>query len=949
VSHWNVQGIVGKIEEIYCLSHKFHTDVICICEHWVSRDNLSDCVIPGFKLVSAYHRPTCNRGGTAIFIRSALKSVELTYLVDLSIQSTCEVAAAYIEDVNVICLEIYRVPDNENFDAFIECLHNVLNILYHKNKNYASVVLCCDYNVDILGNDMKKYVLENCLLSFNLRNTVCEVTRPNWFGESQGTCIDNISVSIHPSRIIRAFVEPTIMSDHHSIILQSNLISKDSTNRPTVDSRINRLVRPIEDFNSVYFGLLLGKVNWLPLYTLSTIDEKFEYFLNIFLNIVDTVFPVKYINNCTNRPKRPKWYSDRLVYLKNRCLYIYKLYKSTGQDCLRETYRDLRSSYRKELRIAKLSYNCDRVSKAKNKPKVLWSIVKECLNSNESPTYNSDRPSSSLSSDGFNDFFINNVKLVRQGIPEPIHDVSFYLNRMKQISPQKYNNIGSCFLFSNVSVESVHNAIQSLSNSTSLDLFNLNSKVLKLASPFIVEVLSYLFNICIDCCVVPQCFKMAKVVPLFKKGEKSEYSNYRPVSIIPVISKVFEIILNAQVINYFENYFLFSEHQYGFRPKRGTNMAIANYMKECIINVDAKRKVTSNFYDMSKAFDTIDHSILLSKLKFYGFHDNSLNLIQSYLTERYQSVVFNGFQSQYLQVTTGVPQGSVLGPTMFIVYVNDLPVAISNACLSSYLYADDIAIQISCTNHNLANQLLSHSSSVIEDWTAANALCLNNDKTQNLNFNVTVYDDIYVKFLGVHLQSNLKWKSHILNVCKKIAKGIFMLRRLKSDVTVDVLLSVYFAHIQSHILYGIVVWGCDRNIVKILLLQKRALRIICNVGRRAHCKPIFQKLGVLTVTSLYLLELLLYVKSNLSNISTNNCIHDHFTRQNSFLRSSQCNYRVTMKSTFELGKKLYNLLPYDIKCLDIKQFKVSLRSLLLKLSVYDIDEFIGYLRNKPNS
>jgi hypothetical protein len=183
---------------------------------------------------------------------------------------------------------------------------------------------------------------------------------------------------------------------------------------------------------------------------------------------------------------------------------------------------------------------------------------------------------------------------------------------------------------------------------------------------------------------------------------------------------------------------------------------------------------------------------------------------------------------------------------------------------------------------------------------------------------------------------------HIESVCKKISKTIFLLRKLKLIVSVDVLISVYFAHLQSHLMYGILVWGNDSNVKRLLILQKRAIRIICGVNSRCHCKPLFKQLNVLTVTSLYILECLMYVKSNLPTIPTNSLVHNHNTRFSEHLRLSQCNYRSTIKSSFEFSLKLYNMLPLYLKNLNAINFKKQVKGILLLLSVYTVEEFIDY-------
>jgi len=393
----------------------------------------------------------------------------------------------------------------------------------------------------------------------------------------------------------------------------------------------------------------------------------------------------------------------------------------------------------------------------------------------------------------------------------------------------------------------------------------------------ILEILTYLFNQCIVDCLFPQCLKLAKVVPLFKKGAKSEVSNYRPVSIIPVVGKIFEILLNKRIVGYLEKNLYYSDDQYGFRPKRSTTNAIVKFMKNCVNGLDAKNKVLGYFYDMSKAFDTISHNVLLEKLFYYGFDQSSLDLIKSYLTDRLQSVYYDNCFSSYLSVQSGVPQGSILGPTLFVLYVNDLSSSIVNCNVSAYMYADDLAVQINCNNADLAHESYVRANTIIVDWTAANFLCLNENKTQNIEFGFKCTDYNNVKFLGLSIQSNVKWNIHIESVCSKVARGVFMLRKLRPFVDMDVLKAVYYAHIQSHIGYGIIVWGHSTNLHKLLILQKRAVRVMFNVSSRTHCKPLFRELNILTLVTLYILDCLLYVEINLENIPTNDSVHHHYT------------------------------------------------------------------------
>ncbi|KAG8324857.1 hypothetical protein J6590_108388 [Homalodisca vitripennis] len=286
---------------------------------------------------------------------------------------------------------------------------------------------------------------------------------------------------------------------------------------------------------------------------------------------------------------------------------------------------------------------------------------------------------------------------------------------------------------------------------------------------------------------------------------------------------------------------------------------------------------------------------------------------------------------------------------MFIIYINDLSSAFTNDYVSAYMYADDLAVQINCKYASVANHLLMTSNSIIEDWTAANSLCLNNDKTQSIEFSFKTRNEDSVRFLGLFVQSNVKWNIHVETLCKKVSKGIFMLRKLKSFVSIDVLKAVYFAHIQSHLSYGIIVWGHFGNVRRLFLLQKRAVRVMFNVSSRTHCKPLFKQLGILTIISLYILDCLLYIKTNLDTIPTNNSIHSHFTRQNNFLRVNQCNFQTTINSFCEFGLRLYNMLPYNVKLLNVKHFKNEIRSILCDICVYNVEEFVNFLKTKQKN
>ena len=401
------------------------------------------------------------------------------------------------------------------------------------------------------------------------------------------------------------------------------------------------------------------------------------------------------------------------------------------------------------------------------------------------------------------------------------------------------------------------------------------------------------------------------------------------------------MLLNKQITSYFENNNLFT-NQYGFRPHHNTIEAIVKFVEKCFNELENSKQIYGRFYDFTKAFDTISHSTLLEKLKFYGFSNSSIVFLNSYLTDRLQSVYFNGNMSNFKSVKHGVPQGSVLGPVLFIIYINDLPSSIADECLDTFMFADDLALGISQNNCNSLNEKLHEISVRVQDWCNVNKLKVNENKTVDLYFSVSRRNpDLHksVRFLGIFLQTDLGWRSHVDYLANKISRGIFMIRILRQTLLRESLILIYFGQIHSHLSYGTLLWGHHASTHKLFILQKRAVRIICGVSSRAHCKPLFIELGILTLPSMFVLDCLLYVKQNLINCKACCTNHNYSTRNSSDIYLQKCKYSITMNSFLYISYKFYNYLPDNIRNLSLNVYKRTLRAVLMANPLYSVDEF----------
>ena len=347
--------------------------------------------------------------------------------------------------------------------------------------------------------------------------------------------------------------------------------------------------------------------------------------------------------------------------------------------------------------------------------------------------------------------------------------------------------------------------------------------------------------------------KIAKVVPIFKKGNSHEVGNYRPISLLTGFSKILEKIISVRFVKFLKINNILAPEQFGFREKHTTSHALLHFIDKISSAKDNGLHTVGIFLDYSKAFDTIDHTILLYKLSFYGIRGKALEWFRSYFSDRKQFVFLNGVKPSMQPVTCGVPQGSLLGPLLFLLYINDFPQ--SSKILSFILFADDSSVFYSEKNPRKLLQTINSELISVNDWIIANRLSLNLVKTNYMLFSNTlaslpdniIFNDVQITevlsttFLGLHIDSKLNWKDHISYLCKLLSRNTGVINSLKSIFPKNVLCMLYSTLILPYINYGILAWGNAANVHLdgLLKVQKRAIRIICGVTTRSHTNILF--------------------------------------------------------------------------------------------------------------
>lgn len=432
------------------------------------------------------------------------------------------------------------------------------------------------------------------------------------------------------------------------------------------------------------------------------------------------------------------------------------------------------------------------------------------------------------------------------------------------------------------------------------------------------------------------------------------------MALLPAFSKIFEKAFYNRVHQFFDKYKVLTSRQFGFTKGRSTQDAVLSFYMQLLENFNTKLKSAGIFFDMSRAFDLINHEILLHKLNHYGIRGSAAEWIQSYLTNRSQSVsIVNSdgtkFISDDMNISTGVPQGSILGPLLFIAFTCDIEKHLSNCHLT--LYADDTSSIISASN--LPDLSVKATSCVanMTNWCSSNGLVLNPSKTKVIIFSPTgVVNDFsmlirsgsqslpgtnYTNFLGILTDENLTWNSHTERVTGKLATQHFAVLQLREIVSTSTLRSYYFACVHSILSYGILCWGNSTGVKSILVAQKRIVRCMLRLPFQESCRQHFKTLGILTVSCIYILEAVCYVKKNSADLRKCGDINNYSTRNKNDIYIPPYRIEQINKGPFISSIRLYQKLPNNIQNLTSNNFKRAVKKLLIGKAYYTLDEFMS--------
>jgi len=465
---------------------------------------------------------------------------------------------------------------------------------------------------------------------------------------------------------------------------------------------------------------------------------------------------------------------------------------------LKIVYNRFRNSVSREIRVNKEKHYNTYFVNCQNNMKKTWKGINELISSRAKTPVNISQIKTdddtlindpNKISNSFNDFFVNVGSNLDKKIPKtPISPLSYLRSRVE-----------NGFNFKLTTNADVMMLLLQLDDSKALGTKDIPIPTLKIAAPVIVPYIVNIFNLSLQTGNFPNALKLAKVIPIFKTGSKLLVTNYRPISLLPVLSKIFEKIVHKQLFEFLELNSVIYESQFGFQKNKSTLHSLIEIIENIRNCIDNSNYGCGIFIDLKKAFDTVNHNILIQKLEHYGVRGQSLKWFASYLSGRSQFTFCNSTSSEKKTVTCGVPQGSVLGPLLFLLYINDLP-NISQK-LKFYLFADDTNIFYQSSNLEDLQTILNRELKKLSLWLNANRLALNISKTNFVIFaaknkllkNVTllinkkaIQQKNYVKYLGVLIDSKLTFKDHIMAVSKKVSRitgAMYRIRNYVNDKT----------------------------------------------------------------------------------------------------------------------------------------------------------------------
>ena len=886
ILHLNIDSLQFHIEDLKLMLKllNFEFDIISITETRL-RKNIHPTTDVNLQNYQYEHTPTeAKKGGTLIYISNKLSYKPRK---DLEIYDPTRVESTFIEILNsrgknTIVGSIYRHHSITETD-YLEIMKPLLKQLTSEKK---PTYITGDFNMDLMKIN-KHTIINEYFDEITSNNFMPLITLPTRITASTKTLIDNIFYNQFSPDIVSGNILVGI-SDHmpqFSIITQSNQFH--------LPKRHNIYRRNFKNFDHDNFDKELSNINWTYTHLANTpdVDESLNHFLSDVDILLDKYAPIRKVSNKEYKQKAKPWITTQIIKLiKIRDKIFQNFIKETTpqkKEYLHRQHKIAKNRINNQIRNSKKAFYDNYFLENSQNVRNLWKGINELVNTKH--RYNSLPDSIQETNQEGIIKTITDPKQIPDAFNNYFSTVASQILKSRKYTGNKHfsqylktANINT-FLIKKTDQIEIESIISLFNTQKSVGPNSIPNQVIKQIRYSISQPIMNICNNSFTSGKYPDKLKISRIIPIHKKESKLLTSNYRPISLLSNINKIIEKLMFSRLYMFLETYNCIYNNQFGFREKHSTNHALISITQKIKDAIDNDKIAIGIFIDLQKAFDTVNHEILLSKLHHYGIQGTSNEWFRSYLSNRKQYVSINGFDSSLQNVIHGVPQGSVLGPLLFLLYINDLHACVHNSDV--FHFADDTNL-LHIPKHGLNKRNIRRINTDLKSlnqWLLANKISLNTTKTELIVFrkkhtSIPKYTEKImmngmkllpakeIKYLGLIFDEHLSWLPQIRNINAKLNRAINLLSKARHYIPHTLLLHLYYGQFYSQLLYGCQLWGQELNEKsQTFILQKKAIRIITFSHFTDHANPLFKKLNILKVLDIIKMNNFMFVHNALNN------------------------------------------------------------------------------------